>query len=232
MDLDKYGLRDKKKAKQKATILIEFIKLMESAYRFHDSKSVDDVSISEVCKSAFVSDMVFYNYFEKKENAIITLVELWFMEIQYILDQNKDKSADERWDIFVDFHLGTQSNSPNFTAGIFMTLLKGGSAISTFFLNELESYFFFSEFQFYSKNSGKLQGIEQLQPVAPDKLFAGLLGQFLTEYKIKSQYSMEELVVWLTSQFWGVSTFSSYINNFNILKNIYRNVLKDMFLKK
>lgn len=232
MDLESFKLRERKKAKQKAKLLVEFIKLMESAYSLHGSKNVDDIPISDITKNAFVSDMLFYNYFEKKENAILALVSLWFHEAQYILSKKEEKNADERWEIFVDYHLKTQANSPNFTAGVFTTLMKNSGVISSMHPSPLETYYFFSEFQFFSNSYEELTEIEDLPPLTPDEFFDDLLSQFLNEHKVKPKYSHRELVLWLTGQFWGVSTFSSYINNFDVLKKMYINVLKDMFLKK
>lgn len=224
MDLDKIGLREKKKAKQKVDLLLEFINQMLE-------KQVYEIKISDVCKEAFVSDMVFYNYFEKKENAVFTLLELWYIEFFYYYENTEAQTWDERWKLYADYQLETQSISPNFTIGIYTTLLRIPNRPPLNFTSPLERYMFFQEFRFLKSNSKPLTGIENVDLETHQHFFENVIRGYIQENNIDTQFTAEEIKAWSGIQQWGVGTYCSFTENFNDAKKYYSNML-NIFFKK
>jgi len=79
-DKSKIPLRERKYAQTKVAILNAVVEqLME--------KRLKDISIKDVCESIPISEVTFYNYFPKKTDVVIYIVELWQVEISWHLQK-------------------------------------------------------------------------------------------------------------------------------------------------
>ncbi len=74
--VDMYPLRERKRAKQKLALMMEFVRQLEHV-------KFQDIIIKEICHSVEISEGTFYNYFPKKSDVIRFFRDLQFMKMMW-----------------------------------------------------------------------------------------------------------------------------------------------------
>ena len=91
------SLRERKHAQTK-------IALAEAVMERLKTKRLKDISVKEVCETIPVSEVTFYNYFPKKTDVLVYILQLWHLEMQWhLLGWEEEKSNLEVIEAYFDF---------------------------------------------------------------------------------------------------------------------------------
>ena len=82
--LSELPLRDRKHAKTKLALMNNAVKLLEF-------KTLDEISVKEICDSVMISEGTFFNYFSKKSDLLIYFIKLWTIEVIWRARKNSKK---------------------------------------------------------------------------------------------------------------------------------------------
>lgn len=94
--MHKISLRERKHAQTK-------IALVQAIMEELKEKRLKDISVKEVCETIPISEVTFYNYFPKKTDVLLYIIQLWGIEITWYLQQwEAEKSNLEIIEAFFD----------------------------------------------------------------------------------------------------------------------------------
>jgi len=91
------SLRERKHAQTK-------IALAEAVMERLKTKRLKDISVKEVCETIPVSEVTFYNYFPKKTDVLVYILQLWRLEMEWhLMVWEEEKSNLEVIEAYFDF---------------------------------------------------------------------------------------------------------------------------------
>ena len=90
------SLRERKHAQTKVALVQAIMEELKE-------KRLKDISVKEVCETIPISEVTFYNYFPKKTDVLLYIIQLWAIEIEWHLQKwEAEKSNLEIIEAFFD----------------------------------------------------------------------------------------------------------------------------------
>jgi AcrR family transcriptional regulator len=188
-------LREKKFAQTKLSLLNAAIEAIKY-------KTLDDISVRELCETAFVSEGTFFNYFSKKTDLLIYFIQLWSIEVAWRAEHTTD-----------------QSSGLKIIEKVFELTAKEQIMGTTKVLDEIISYLArvpeLVQNQYYTISLAEklmafpdLEGIENMPDMGLIPIFQPLIQRAIKKRELPKNTDIKLALVALYSMFFGVRLFS------------------------
>ena len=105
--------------------ITKFDRILESAIKIIGQKGFHSAKVKDIANDAGVADGTIYNYFNNKEDILITIFRVKLEEYvkRALLELSKDLSADEKVKILVKYHIKVMTENP-YLANVFQIELR------------------------------------------------------------------------------------------------------------
>ncbi|MDY0093961.1 MAG: TetR/AcrR family transcriptional regulator [Candidatus Vecturithrix sp.] len=206
------SLRERKHAQTKIA-LAEAITERLKTYR------LKDISVKEVCDTIPISEVTFYNYFPKKTDVLVYILQLWRLEMQWhLLGWEEEKSNLEVIEAYFDFAAQGVEEYPGVMAEALAYFTQKRGCLHFDDLSIAEKILAFPT----------LPGIEEIQlPPHPkeEKMLEKYIRRAIESGELPSQTDVDFVIHALDALFIG-SMMTFYKDKPILLRQLYQQMLK------
>ncbi|MGV3667039.1 MAG: TetR/AcrR family transcriptional regulator [Leptospira bouyouniensis] len=84
--LAKFPLKERKFARTRTNLVDGLLKLLET-------RSLDEIKITELCHYAEISEPTFYNYFPEKDDLVLHYIQIWSLMVTVFAEENQQTKS-------------------------------------------------------------------------------------------------------------------------------------------
>lgn len=210
-----FSLRERKHAQTK-------IALAQAVMERLRTKRLKDISVKEVCETIPVSEVTFYNYFPKKTDVLVYILQLWRLEMQWhLLVWEGKKSNLEVIETYFDFAARGVEEYPGVMAEALAYFTQKRGCVHFDDLSSAEKILAFPE----------LIGIEEIQlPTNPKekKLLEKYVTKAIEAGELPATIDIHFVIHTLDALFIG-SMMAFHTDEPVLLRQLYQQMLKTLW---
>lgn len=205
-------LREKKFARVRFAILSAVLRLTKE-------RSLDDISVREICELAQVAPATFFNYFPSKEDVLVYYIRLWSIPVTL-----QCRAAAAQGTVFdavaavFDYTAREMEQNPRLMFEIIAYIAHAKEPPQLPSISRAERLLAFPG----------LPGIEDAEPQSIDQLFTALLQHAVRAGEMSLSISIEAVVLLLKTIFYG-TPIATRLEEVHTIRRAYHEVLGVLF---
>jgi AcrR family transcriptional regulator len=193
--------------------------LMNVALERLKDKSLEEISVRELCEEAEVSEATFFNYFPGKTDLLVYFVQMWTIEAAWYARQALEAGSGlGAIEAIFEFTAQRHAENPEVMAEIiaYQARRKAGIPLGTITEVELKTAF------------PDLDGIEQVPEAELDSILPSLLAKAVEQGELAEDTDISSIALTLATIFFGIPIVQRNMKQLSVA-DLYRGQLNSIW---